>query len=108
MTQHGMKTPESRMLGNLHVRFGGGSLEKQVKLLAGGLPYHVSHSPGELHIALERMWISVWENTLDEISRAQGNGATGAFFGLPVIEVEDLTAVSQTNGRIPEANGNGA
>lgn len=52
---------------------------------------HVSHSPGELHMALERMWASVWENTLDEISRAQGNGSTGAFFGLPVIEVEDLT-----------------
>ena len=44
MTQHGMKTPESRMLGNLHVRFGGGPLEKQVKLLAGGLPYHVFDS----------------------------------------------------------------
>lgn len=52
---------------------------------------HVSHSPGELHMALDRMWASVWENTLDEISRAQGNGSTGAFFGLPVIEIEDLT-----------------
>jgi hypothetical protein len=69
---------------------------------------HVSHSPGELHMALTRMWDSVWENTLDEISRAQGQGGTGGLFGLPPIEVEDLTAVSQTSGRIPEANGNGA
>ena len=40
MTQHGMKTPESRMLGNLQVRFGGGWSEKQVMLLAGHLPYN--------------------------------------------------------------------
>lgn len=35
-----MKTLESRMLGNLQVRFGGGWLEKQVMLLAGHLPYN--------------------------------------------------------------------
>jgi hypothetical protein len=74
---------------------------------------HVSHSPSELHIALDRMWQSLWQNCLDEISRAQGNGSTGAFFGLPPIEVEDLTAtsagsvqaVSQPKGRVPVANG---
>ena len=74
---------------------------------------HVSHSPGELHIALDRMWNSLWANCLDEISRAQGNGSTGAFFGLPPVEVEDLTvtsadsvqAVSQANGHVVAANG---
>lgn len=66
---------------------------------------HVAHSPGELHIALDRMWQSLWANVEDEISRAQGNGSTGAFFGLPTIEVEDLTAVSQPNGRVAAANG---
>ena len=65
---------------------------------------HVSHSPGELHMALDRMWQGLWQNTWDEISRAQGNGTTGAFFGLPPIEVEDLTAVSQPNGSVPATN----
>lgn len=55
---------------------------------------HVAHSPGELHIALDRMWQSLWANVEDEISRAQGNGSTGAFFGLPSIEVEDLAAAN--------------
>lgn len=66
---------------------------------------HVSRSPGELHIALERMWSSLWANCLDEISRAQGNGGTGAFFGLPPVPVEDLTAVFQTNGQTAATNG---
>lgn len=66
---------------------------------------HVSHSPGELHIALDRMWNSLWINCLDEISRAQGNGTTGAFFGLPPIEVEDLTVTSPPNGQAVAANG---
>jgi len=60
---------------------------------------HVAHSPGELHMALDRMWQSLWANVEDEISRAQGNGGTGGFFGLPMIAVEDLTSVSQPNGR---------
>ena len=58
---------------------------------------HVSHSPGELHMALDRMWQSLWANVEDEIARAQGNGSTGAFFGLPVIEVEDLTTTSASS-----------
>lgn len=65
---------------------------------------HAAHSPGELHIALERMWASLWSNMLDELSRAQGNGSTGAFFGLPHIEVEDLTAVPEANGQVAAAN----
>ena len=65
---------------------------------------HVSHSSGELHIALERMWQSLWANVEDEISRAQGGGGTGGFFGLPMIAVEDLTTVSQANGRFDKPN----
>ena len=66
---------------------------------------HVAHSPGELHMALDRMWQSLWANVEDEISRAQGNGSTGAFFGLPPVEVEDLTVTSQPNGRVAAVNG---
>jgi hypothetical protein len=50
----------------------------------------VAHSPGELHVALARMWQSLWANIRDEVARAQGKGSTGAFFGLPPI----LTAAS--------------
>jgi hypothetical protein len=65
---------------------------------------HVAHSPGELHIALDRMWQSLWANINDEISRAQGRGGTGGYFGLPPVEVEDLTA---PNGHpSPHATGN--
>ena len=62
---------------------------------------HVAHSPSELHIALDRMWQSLWANVTDEISRAQGQGPKGGFFGLPSIAVEDLTTAAQPNGRIP-------
>ncbi len=68
---------------------------------------HVSHSSGELHIALERMWQSLWANVGDEISRAQGLGSNGGFFGLPPIEIEDLT-VPVSNGGSPAPNGNGS
>ena len=81
---------------------------------------HVAHSPGELHRALGRLWQSLWANVEDEISRAQGNGSTGGFFGLPRIAVEEMTtaapspaspangqqtAVSPTNGRRTAVNG---
>lgn len=72
---------------------------------------HVAHSPGELHIALDRMWQSLWANIEDEISRAQGHGGTGGFFGLPEIEVEDLTATVAADSRyrsgqtVPQTNG---
>ena len=105
MKRHGMKTPESRMLGNLHVRFGGGLTEKQVKLLAGGLPYHVAHSPGELHLALTRMWAALWANVEDEIARARGHGANGTFLGLSQIPVEDLTAAPAAARASGRANG---
>jgi hypothetical protein len=68
---------------------------------------HVAHSPGELHIALARMWQSLWANVEDEVSRAQGQGGTGAFLGLPQIEVEDLTAVAPANGRSAQSNKGG-
>jgi hypothetical protein len=55
---------------------------------------HVAHSPGELHVALARMWASLWANVEDEITRARGQGTAGAFLGLPQIPVEDMTAAS--------------
>lgn len=67
---------------------------------------HVAGSPGELHLALTRMWASLWANVEDEIARARGHGASGAFLGLPQIPVEDLTtapAAAQAAGRV---NGN--
>ncbi len=70
---------------------------------------HVAHSPGELHMALDRMWQSLWANVEDEISRARGHGGTGGFFGLPTIPVENLTKTPQTNnGRVPAMNGGGS
>jgi hypothetical protein len=52
----------------------------------------VAHSPGELHLVLARMWASLWANIRDEVSRAKGDGPTGAFFGLPPLAGEDETA----------------
>jgi hypothetical protein len=56
------------------------------------------------------MWQSLWANCLDEISRAQGNGATNAFLGLPPVAVEDLTAAPPPNGRLvgPPVRANGS
>jgi len=74
------------------------------------LPVTLAHSPGELHIALSRLWQILWANVTDEIARAQGKGQPGGYFGLPVVEVEDLTgAVSvPANGiRLP-VNGRAA
>ena len=58
---------------------------------------HVANSPTELHLALERMWASLWANTEDELSRARGDGETDAYFGLPTITVEDLTDTEQSS-----------
>ena len=68
---------------------------------------HVAHSPGELHIALDRMWQSLWANIEDEISRAQGHGGTSGFFGLPIIPVEDLTTTASVHSgqSVPQTNG---
>lgn len=55
---------------------------------------HVAYSPGELHMALDRMWHSLWATLADKISRAQGTGGSNGFFGLPLVEIEDLMAVS--------------
>ena len=52
---------------------------------------HVTQTPTELHIAIKRMWASLWANIQDELSRAAGNGPTDLYLGLPPIEVEDLT-----------------
>jgi hypothetical protein len=43
----------------------------------------VTHHPGELHMALARLWLSLWANLEDELSRARGEGKTKSFFGLP-------------------------
>jgi hypothetical protein len=50
------------------------------------------------------MWQSLWANIDDEIARARGHGSSNGFFGLPAIEVEDLTgkaaaATPPVNGR---------
>ncbi len=68
---------------------------------------HVAHSSGELHIALSRLWQSLWANIADEIARAQGKGQPGGYFGLPVVEVEDLTGVTAApaNGSRQRVNG---
>ncbi len=66
---------------------------------------HVAYSPSELHMALTRIWQSLWANVEDEIARAQGKGGSGGFFGLPAIAAEDLTrSGGLANGR-PPANG---
>jgi hypothetical protein len=69
---------------------------------------HIAHSPGELHVALERMWTSPWANLEDEIARARGHGASGAFLGLPQIPVEDLTAAPAAGRISGGANGSRA
>lgn len=43
----------------------------------------VAHHPGELHMALARLWQALWANIEDELSRARGKGNTNNFFGLP-------------------------
>jgi len=67
---------------------------------------HVAGSPGELHLALTRMWASLWANIGDEIARARGHGAGGAFLGLPHIAVEDLTTAQAAALASGRANGN--
>ncbi|MDT8306516.1 MAG: hypothetical protein RRC07_11310 [Anaerolineae bacterium] len=67
---------------------------------------HVAHSPSELHLALARMWASLWANVEDEIARARGHGASGAFLGMPQIPVEDLTAAPPASRSARAANGN--
>ena len=69
---------------------------------------HVAHSPGELHLALTRMWASLWANVEDEIARARGHGDSGAFLGLPQIPVEDLTAAPAAAHASGRANGSRA
>ena len=111
----GLQPPLSGDPDPIFVRTVGVSLIRKVNLeaynnLAPGYTdwadvRHVAHSPSELHMALDRMWQSLWANVEDEIARAQGKGGTGGFFGLPTIEVEDLTrSGGSANGR-PSANG---
>jgi hypothetical protein len=70
---------------------------------------HMAGSPGELHLALVRMWASLWANIDDEIARARGYGASGAFLGLPQsapqITGKDLTTAPVTARTSRNANG---
>jgi hypothetical protein len=53
---------------------------------------HLSGSQTALHVALERLWASLWANIEDEIRRTRGLGShPDAYFGLPEMEVEHLT-----------------
>lgn len=63
-----------------------------------------ANSPGELHMALARLWQSLWANVTDELSRVRGNGDTGACFGLPILPAEALAAVPYANGFHPKQN----
>lgn len=56
---------------------------------------YASDSPTQLHLGLKRLWLSLWTNLTDEINRVRGGDTDPmAFFGLPTLEVEDLTAES--------------
>ena len=62
----------------------------------------IAHNPSELHMALARLWHSVWANVEDEVSRAQGKGETGGFWGLPGNTVEESALIGRkTPGRQP-------
>jgi hypothetical protein len=54
---------------------------------------HLAGSQAALHVALERLWASLWANVEDEIRRARGVGShPDAYFGLPDIKIEEETA----------------
>lgn len=51
----------------------------------------LSGNQAAMHIAMERLWESLWANIADELNRAQGlRPHADAYFGLPEIPVEDL------------------
>ncbi|MCP4428019.1 MAG: hypothetical protein GY803_26335, partial [Chloroflexi bacterium] len=59
----------------------------------------VAHNAqSDLHIAISRLWDGLWTNMRDEIARAQGGGSIEDNFGLPSMEVEDLTG--EAEGRV--------
>jgi hypothetical protein len=73
---------------------------------------HLSGSQAALHVALERLWASLWANIADELRRARGLGShPDAYFGLPEMEVEDLTEAEKPVLLLPgpaaQSNGNG-
>ena len=59
----------------------------------------VAHNPGELHIALARLWHSLWANVADEIARARGQGGSGGFLGLPPRPAPDRPAANGSRPR---------
>jgi hypothetical protein len=73
---------------------------------------HLAGSQAALHMALERLWASLWANVEDEIRRARGLGShPDAYFGLPAMEVEDLTEAEKPVLLLPgpaaQSNGHG-
>lgn len=54
---------------------------------------HLSHSPSQLHMALSRMWLSLWANIEDELCRARGVSSPVTNFGLPTLKAAYQTAV---------------
>jgi hypothetical protein len=73
---------------------------------------HLSGSQTALHVALERLWACLWANIEDEIRRARGLGShPDAYFGLPEMEVEDLTETNEPVLLLPgptaQTNGHG-
>lgn len=58
---------------------------------------HSANSAG-LHVSLDRIWRSLWANLNDELSRAAGDGETGAYCGLPAVKIE-VVAPTGSNGQ---------
>ena len=65
--------------------------------------HQLASRPSELHIALARLWQSLWANVEDEVARAQGKGSAGGFFGLPPNSAEAVPGSRVTaTGRVSE------
>lgn len=58
---------------------------------------HSANSTG-LHVNLDRIWRGLWANLDDELSRAAGDGETGAYCGLPAVKIE-VVAPTGGNGQ---------
>ena len=74
---------------------------------------HLADSQAALHLALSRMWASLWVNIEDELARAQGVPTGATDFGLPTLTVATTPApttapsrlIAATNGSRPSSNG---
>ena len=74
---------------------------------------HLADGQAALHLALSRMWASLWVNIEDELARAQGAPTGATDFGLPMLTVATTPApatapsrlIAATNGSRPSSNG---